>query len=178
MCVHGSQAVYCTTELCLSVDKLKEEEKTTTGKERCPCTEVNVYVVCNLSTVKTENTYTDGDEKADEFTKAGAMLDEGFMAQTRANTVQQEREEVYAALKCAAGFHCLVKERQDFEELKPQPKEQCTCGQAKRGNTASNGTVYFSVSKYRCLRCGRGSKYTKMEGKCTGPKYLAILLGK
>ena len=27
MCVHGSQAVYCTTELCLSVDKLKEEGK-------------------------------------------------------------------------------------------------------------------------------------------------------
>ena len=27
MCVHGSQAVYCTTELCLSVDKLKEEKK-------------------------------------------------------------------------------------------------------------------------------------------------------
>ena len=27
MCVHGSQAVYCTTELCLSVDKLIEEQK-------------------------------------------------------------------------------------------------------------------------------------------------------
>ena len=26
MCVHGSQAVYCTTELCLSVDKLIEEK--------------------------------------------------------------------------------------------------------------------------------------------------------
>ena len=29
MCVHGSQAVYCTTELCLSVDKLKKEKKRT-----------------------------------------------------------------------------------------------------------------------------------------------------
>ena len=27
--------------------------------------------------------------------KAGAMLDEGFMAQVRAKTVQQDREEVY-----------------------------------------------------------------------------------
>ena len=26
MCVHGSQAVYCTTDLCLSVDKLKKEK--------------------------------------------------------------------------------------------------------------------------------------------------------
>ena len=25
--MHGSQAVYCTTELCLSVDKLKKEKK-------------------------------------------------------------------------------------------------------------------------------------------------------
>ena len=56
MCVHESQAVYCTTELCLSVEKLKEEKKT--GKERCLCAEVNVYVVYILSTVKTENTYT------------------------------------------------------------------------------------------------------------------------
>ena len=38
MCVHGVQAVYCTTELCLSVDKLKEEGKTE-GKERSQCTE-------------------------------------------------------------------------------------------------------------------------------------------
>ena len=56
MCVHGSQAVCCTTELCLSVDKLKEE--TTTGKERCQCPEVNVKAVYILSTVQTENTYT------------------------------------------------------------------------------------------------------------------------
>ena len=33
MCVHGSQNVYCTTELCLYVDKLKERKKT--RKERC-----------------------------------------------------------------------------------------------------------------------------------------------
>ena len=40
--------------------------------------------------------------------KAGAMLDEGFTAQTRAKTVQQEREEVHAALQYAASFHFLV----------------------------------------------------------------------
>ena len=37
MCVHGSQAVDCTTELFLSVDKLRKK-KTTTGKGRCQCT--------------------------------------------------------------------------------------------------------------------------------------------
>ena len=34
----------------------------------------------------------DGNERADELAKAGAMLDEGFMAETRAKTVQQGRE--------------------------------------------------------------------------------------
>ena len=39
-----------------------------------------------------EKLSTDGNEKADELAKAGAMLDEGSMAETRAKTVQQERE--------------------------------------------------------------------------------------
>ena len=40
--------------------------------------------------------------------KAGAMLDEGFVAEARAETMQQEREEVFAAWQNAASFHCLV----------------------------------------------------------------------
>ena len=50
-------------------------------------------------------------------------MDEGIMAETRAKTVQQEREEVHAALQYAARFHRLVEEWKDCEELKPQPKE-------------------------------------------------------
>ena len=53
---------------------------------------------------------TEGNEKADELTKAGAMLDEEFMAEVRAKTVQQVREEVYAALQHAASLHCLAEE--------------------------------------------------------------------
>ena len=45
-----------------------------------------------------EKFVTEGNEKVDELAKAGAMLDEGFMADARAKTTQQEREEVYAAL--------------------------------------------------------------------------------
>ena len=48
---------------------------------------------------------TTGNEKANELAKTGAMLDEGFMAEARAETVQQEREEVFAA-----SFHCLLEE--------------------------------------------------------------------
>ena len=34
------------------------------------------------------------------------------------------------------------------------------------------------AGRYRCMRCGRGSKYMKMPGKCTGPKYLSEMLKK
>ena len=44
-----------------------------------------------------EKFVTEGNEKADELAKAGALLDEGFMAGARAETMQQEREEVHAA---------------------------------------------------------------------------------
>ena len=69
-----------------------------------------------------EKFITDGNEKADELAKTGAMLDEGFMAETRAKTVKQEGEEVYAALQYAASFHSLVKKWKDCEDLKLKPK--------------------------------------------------------
>ena len=62
---------------------------------------------------------TEGNEKADELAKAGAMLDECFLAEARAET----REEVHVALQYAASFHCLMEEWKDCEELKPEPKE-------------------------------------------------------
>ena len=39
-----------------------------------------------------ERFVTEGNEKADELAKAGAMLDEGFVAEVRADTMKQERE--------------------------------------------------------------------------------------
>ena len=54
-----------------------------------------------------EKFVTEGNEKADELAKDGALLDEGFMDDARAGTMQQEREEVYAALQYAASFHCF-----------------------------------------------------------------------
>ena len=41
-----------------------------------------------------ERFVTEGNEKADELAKEGALLDEGFTADARAMTMQQEREEV------------------------------------------------------------------------------------
>ena len=66
----------------------------------------------------------EGNGNADELTNAGAMLDEGFMLKVRAEMVEQEREEIKAALKYAASFHCLVEDWKDCEELRPKPKEK------------------------------------------------------
>ena len=71
-----------------------------------------------------EKFVTKGNEKADELANEGAVLDEGFMAEARPETMQQGREEVYAALQYAARFHHLVEELKDREELKPKPEEK------------------------------------------------------
>ena len=52
------------------------------------------------------------------------MLDGGAVAQERAITVQQEREEVHAALQCAAIFHCLAEEWQDGKTVKSSNQRQ------------------------------------------------------
>ena len=67
--------------------------------------------------------FAEGNEKADELAKAGTMLDGCFMVQARASTIQQEREEVHAALQYAASLNCLVEEWKDCEELKQKAKE-------------------------------------------------------
>ena len=88
-----------------------------------------------------EKFVTEGNEKADDLAKAGAMLDEGFIAEARAKTMQQEREEVYAALQNVASFHCLVEEWKDCEEVRPKPKEKWVFLEEKREYDASNRVV-------------------------------------
>ena len=95
-----------------------------------------------------EKFVAEGNEKADELAKEGALLEEGFMAQTRAKTVKQEREEVRAALQYAANFHCLVEEWKDCEELKPKPKEKWIFVDKKREET-----------KHRTEWCAEANKY-------------------
>ena len=121
---------------------------------------------------------TDGNEKADELAKAGAILDEGCRAEVRVKTVQQEREEVYAALQCAASFHCVVEEWKDCDELKPKPKEKWIFVDKKSEETKHRTEWCAEADRYRCIRCGRGSKYMKTPGKCEGPKFLSKKVGK
>ena len=125
-----------------------------------------------------ERFVTEGNEKADELAKAGAMMDEGFMAEARVATMRQEREEVYVALQCAASFHCMVEDWKDLEELKPKPKEKWSFID-KRSEGMKHRTEWCAeADRYRGMRCGRGSKYMKIPGRCTGPKFLFKSLGK
>ena len=101
-----------------------------------------------------EKFVTEGMKKADELAKAGEMLDEGFMAEARAETKQQEREEVHAALQYAASFHCLVEELKDCDELKLKPKEKWIFVDQKKEETKHRTEWCAEAEKYRCMRCG------------------------
>ena len=120
-----------------------------------------------------ERFVTEGTEKADDLAKARTMLDEGFMAEAKAGTVQQEREEVHAAFQYAASLHCLVEQSKECEELKPKPKEKWRFVDRKSEGMKHRTEWCAEADWYRCMRCGRGSKYIKMPGKCTGPKFLS-----
>ena len=85
---------------------------------------------------------TEGNERADELATDGAVLDGGDMAQIRASTVHQERQDVYAAMQYAVSFPCLVEEWQECEELKPKPKEKLTLVDREvESKKHSNGVV-------------------------------------
>ena len=97
----------------------------------------------------------EGNEKADELAKEGAMMGEGSMAQVRASAIQQGRE-VHASLQYAASFHCLVEEWENCEQLKRQPKEKWFFVDKKTEVTKHQTEWCATASKYRRMRCGRG----------------------
>ena len=98
---------------------------------------------------------TEGNEKADALAKEGAMLDEGFMAEARAKTVQQEREEMYAALQYAASFFIVW--QRNGRIVKSSSQSQ------KEGE-------FLWLRKEKKLSIGRSGvgKFGKMEGKRLG----------
>ena len=73
------------------------------------------------------------------------------------------------ALQYAASFHCLMEEWKDCEELQPKLKGKCSFVE-KRSEEMKHRTEWCAeADKYRCMRCGRGSKYMEMPGRCNGP---------
>ena len=100
------------------------------------------------------------------------------MAEARAETMQQERENVHASLQYATIFHCLAEQWKDCEEPKPKPKEKEIFVYKKSEEMKHRTERCTEADRYRCVRCGKGSEYMKMPGKCTGPKVLSKSLEK
>ena len=106
-----------------------------------------------------EKLLTEGNEKADELAKEGAMLNGGFTAQARASTIQQEREEVCAVLQYVAGFHCLVEEwnmakKRMLEDRGVLPKEDGNQLRENKGIREEN----FLTSAVGCWRMWKEKK--------------------
>ena len=102
------------------------------------------------------------------------------MAEAKAETMQQEREEVYAALQYAASFQCLVEEWKDCEELKPKPKGKWLFVDKKSEDTKHRTEWCAETNKYRCMQVSmhevwKKKETLKMPGKCAGPKFLSFL---
>ena len=77
-----------------------------------------------------------------------------------------------------ARFHGLVEQWKDCEELKPKPKEKLLFVDKKSQETKLRMEWCAEADRYRCMRCGRGSKNMKMPGRCTGPKFFFKKFGK
>ena len=125
-----------------------------------------------------ERFVTESNEKTHELTKSGAKLDKGFMAEARAETLQQEREKVYAAMQFPASFHCLVEQWNDCEELKPKPKEKWIFVDKKSEETKHQTEWCAEADRHRCMKMWRRKQIHGDAKKCTGPKFLSKSLGK
>ena len=71
-----------------------------------------------------ERFVTEGNEKADELAKAGAMLDEGFMAEARAKTMAAGKRAGVCSFAVCGQLPLLGKTMEGCEEFKPKPKEK------------------------------------------------------
>ena len=84
------------------------------------------------------------------------------MAKIRASTVQQEREEVYAALQYAASFRCLVDEWHDCERPNPRPKEKWKHVDKNKAKPRYIVCGYEQIPLYEMRKM--------QQRKCVGPR--------
>ena len=78
----------------------------------------------------------------------------------------------------AASFHCSVEEWKDCEELRPKPKEKLSFVDKRRERMKHRTEWCAEANRYRCVRCGKGSKYMKMPQKMYRTRTLVKKFGK
>ena len=71
-----------------------------------------------------------------------------------------------------------MQEWKECEELKPKPKETWSIVDKRSEGMKHRTERCAEADRYRCIRRGRGIKYMKMPGRCTGPKLLSKKFGK
>ena len=83
------------------------------------------------------------------------MLDQGF-SKSKSNAAGKRGGENGFAVCGPASI--VVEEWKDCEELRPKPKEKWVFMEKKSENTRHRTEWCAEADKYRCMRCGRGSK--------------------
>ena len=109
------------------------------------------------------------------YEAAGAILNGGLVAEVRAVALTQERER-----KCMQPCNMqpasiawwrngkIVK-----NSLRPKPKEKWFFVDKRRESMKHRTEWCAEANRYPCMRCGKGSRYMKMPGRCDGPKFLS-----
>ena len=62
---------------------------------------------------------------------------------------------------------------ENCEELRPNPNEKWIFVDTRSERMKLRTEWCAEANRYRCMRCGRGSKYMKMPGRRDGPKFLS-----
>ena len=122
-----------------------------------------------------EKFVTDGNEKVAGLVKAGAMLDEGFMAEVRAKTMQQEGEKKCTQLcSMQPDFTVWWRNEKIVKNSSRSQKKSGPLWSRKDRNKGSNGMV----RKCQQVSMHEVWKSSKKQEKRTGPTYLSKILGK
>ena len=107
-------------------------------------------------------------DKADELAKSGAELDGAIFAQQVARDARDRRQEIHAATRNAAEFHCKDEDITDTEEItegmKLKPRRQFGFkdkeGMRHRIATAKVGR------NCQCMRCSKRQIFPKFLCEC------------
>ena len=115
-----------------------------------------------------ERFVSEGNEKADELAKAGACWTKGLWQKQEQKRCSRKERRCIQLLQNTVSFHCMVVRWKDCDELEPQPEKTVNF----RGTRVSKRSAERSGVRNQ-LEVWKNSKYMKVPGKCTGPKFLS-----
>ena len=122
-----------------------------------------------------EKFVTEGNEKAQELAEAGRQC---WSRSKSKDNAAGKRGRCMQLCSMRPASTAWWRNRKIAKSSCPSRKKSGFFVDKKRENTRHRTEWCAEANRYRCTRCGRGSKYMKMPGKCTGPKFLPKSLGK